>query len=175
MKSFVSLTTFAILLILWACQQPAGDQTSAEAAAAKPVAAVELTNRFFNEVINQKKTDLLDSLLHISFHSNHFPAPPGSDKATFIKGVRDLMAAFPDMVLTVHQQFGEGDKVFTYLSWTGTQSGVFNGIAATNKKVSVDAMDIWREQDGQLIENWVVMDIMGLMMQLGVVPPPPAQ
>jgi predicted ester cyclase len=65
--------------------------------------------------------------------------------------------------------------VFSYFTWTGTHSGTFNGIAATNKQVSVDGMDIWREQDGQLIENWVVMDIMGLMMQLGAVPPPPAQ
>jgi extradiol dioxygenase family protein len=33
-------------------------------------------------------------------------------------------------------------------------------------------MDIWRIEEGKLRETWVIMDFMGLMVQLGVVPPP---
>ncbi|HLF62288.1 MAG TPA: ester cyclase [Saprospiraceae bacterium] len=173
MRSFAFLTPIVALLVISACQAPAGDETPAQVeTTSQSVKAVELTNRFFNEVVNQDKTDLLDSLLHPSFHSHHYPAPPGSDKAPFIQGIKDLNAAFPDLKLTIHQQYGEGDKVFSYFTWTATHTGTFNGITATNKQVTVDGMDIWREQDGQLIENWVVMDIMGLMAQLGAVPPP---
>ena len=174
MRSFTFFTVLLALLFISACQAPAGDETSAAEETTQPVKAVELVSRFFREVINQDKIEVLDSLLHPSFHSHHYPAPPGSDKAPFIQGIRDLSVGFPDLKLTTNQQYGEGDKVFTYFTWTATHSGTFNGIAATNKQVKVDGMDIWREQDGQLIENWVVMDIIGLMTQLGVVPPPPS-
>jgi predicted ester cyclase len=33
-------------------------------------------------------------------------------------------------------------------------------------------MDIWKVKDKKILENWVVMDIMGFMIQLGVAAPP---
>jgi predicted ester cyclase len=140
---------------------------------ARPGKATELANRFFNEVAsNPHNVALLDELLHPDFRSHHFPAPPGSDKAGFIAGIKGLLAGFPDIQLTVHDQFGQGDRVFTYFAWTGAHQGTFNGIAPTGKQVKVEGMDIWREEGGQIRENWVVMDIMALMIQLGVVPTP---
>jgi len=138
-----------------------------------PVKATELANRFLNNVVSSPhNVALLDELLHPDFRSHHYPAPPGSDKTGFIAGVKGLLAAFPDIKITIHDQFGHDDRVFTYFSWTGTHKGNFNGIAPTGKQVKVEGMDIWREEGGQIQENWVVMDIMGLMIQLGVVPPP---
>jgi steroid delta-isomerase-like uncharacterized protein len=137
--------------------------------------ATELANRFFNDVANSHNVALLDELLHPDFRSHNYPAPPGSNKAEFIAGIKGLLAAFPDIRVAVHDQIGQGDRVFTYFSWTGTHKGNFNGIAPTGKQVKVEGMDIWREQNGKIRENWVVMDIMGLMIQLGVVPPPAAK
>jgi hypothetical protein len=34
-------------------------------------------------------------------------------------------------------------------------------------------MDMWRLEGGQAVENWVRIDMLGLMVQLGAVPPPP--
>lgn len=86
--------------------------------------------------------------------------------------MEDLFTGFPDEKVSIIDQFAKGDKVFTYFSWTGTHQGNFMGVAPTGKQVKVEGMDIWRVQDGKLIENWVIMDGMGLMIQLGVVPPP---
>ncbi len=132
--------------------------------------AMMLANRFFKEIAKQN-TAALDEILHPAFQSHHFPAPPGSDKSGFIAGMKGLLSAFPDIKVTVHDQFAKGDKVFSYGSWTGTHKGTFQGVAPTNKQVKVEFMDIWREEGGKLRENWVVMDIMGLMVQLGAVPP----
>jgi hypothetical protein len=41
-----------------------------------------------------------------------------------------------------------------------------------HKKLTVDFMDIWRIEGGKLRETWVIMDFMGLMVQLGAVPAP---
>jgi predicted ester cyclase len=133
--------------------------------------AMMLVNRFFNEGVAKQEV-LFGEILHPMFRSHQFPAPPGSDKAGFIAGMKGLLSAFPDLKVTIHQQYAKGDKVFTYAEWNATHTGTFQGIAPTNKKVKVEFMDIWREEGGKLCENWVVMDIMGLMIQLGAVPPP---
>jgi steroid delta-isomerase-like uncharacterized protein len=179
MKKLTFLLFTAVGIFLAACTNPPAENAAitanAENAAPAPSRAMELTNQFFEVAGKQHNFDALETLLHPNFHSHHYPAPPGSDKAPFIQGIKDMTTAFPDLTITVHDQIAQGDKVFTYFSWTGTHKGAFNGLAPTNKQVKVEGMDIWREQDGQLIENWVVMDIMGLMMQLGAVPPPPAK
>jgi hypothetical protein len=36
----------------------------------------------------------------------------------------------------------------------------------------VKTLDIWRVANGKAVENWVQMDMLGLMHQLGVVPVP---
>jgi steroid delta-isomerase-like uncharacterized protein len=131
----------------------------------------ELANRFLGEVVSSPH-DLtqLDGLLHPNFRSHHYPRPPGSDKAAFSAAIKEFLVAFPDIEIVIHDQLGEGDRVFTYFSWSGTHKGTFNGIPATGRQVKVEGMDIWREEGGQLCENWVIMDVMGLMVQLGVVP-----
>jgi predicted ester cyclase len=36
----------------------------------------------------------------------------------------------------------------------GTHSGEFQGIAPTNKRVEVKAIDIFRIEDGKILEHW---------------------
>jgi predicted ester cyclase len=55
---------------------------------------------------------------------------------------------------------------------TGTHRGEFMGIPATNKSVKVSYIDLWRVENGKFVENWVQLDMLGLMQQLGVVPAP---
>lgn len=137
-------------------------------------AATKLENRFCKEVVSGHNLSVLNEILGDDFVSHHFPAPGNNNKATFTEGMKGLLAGFPDIKITQVEQHEVGDKVYTYAFWEGTQTGAFMGIPATNKKAHVEYMDIWRVQDGKIRENWVVMDIMGLMIQLGVVPAPGA-
>jgi len=43
-------------------------------------------------------------------------------------------------------------------------------VPASGAQVSVDFIDIWRIENGQLAESWVRMDLLSLMQQLGAVP-----
>ena len=54
--------------------------------------------------------------------------------------------------------------------WTGTHKGEFMGVPASNASVEVSFIDIWRIENGQLVESWVRMDVLGLMQQVGAVP-----
>lgn len=170
MKKLSFFLLLAGVYLFTACTNPpANNATATDDGSAATTAAF---NSFFNDVINAHNPAKLDEILHPDFRSHHFPMPPGSDKAGFSQGMVALLNAFPDIRIQVNEQFVKGDKVFGYFTWTGTHQNAFMGVPPTGKQVRVEGMDIWRVQDGKLAENWVIMDAMGLMMQLGVVPPP---
>ena len=55
---------------------------------------------------------------------------------------------------------------------TGTHSGPLMGVPATGRPISVLATGIFRVVDGKLAENWVNLDALSLMQQIGPVPAP---
>lgn len=164
MKNFQILMFAVILSLNIACQAQNKNKLS------KPSSgAARLENQFSDGVIGTHNPDLLKDLLSDDFISHHFPAPGNNGKEVFIGGMKGLLAGFPDIKVTRVQQYEEGDKVFTYAYWEANHTGEFMGIPATGKHVHVEYMDIWRVKDGRIVENWVVMDILGLLKQLGVV------
>ncbi len=82
-------------------------------------------------------------------------------------------AAFPDLNITIDDQVSEGDKVVTRYTFRGTHKGDLMGIAPTGKQVTTIGISIERFVDGKVVERWEVFDQLGMMTQLGVVPPPP--
>ena len=83
-----------------------------------------------------------------------------------------VLAAFPGIHLTIEDIIVEGDKVVTRATITGTHKGEFRGIAPTGKTATITAIYIFRIAGGKFAESWVVSDRLGLMQQLGVMPPP---
>jgi len=88
--------------------------------------------------------------------------------------IRGMRAAFPDLVFSIHEQIAEQDKVASRFEWTGTHNGEFLGIPATGRPVRVWGVVMDRLADGRIKDTRIIMDIFGLMAQLGVLPPPPA-
>ncbi|MCK0125948.1 ester cyclase [Gelidibacter sp. F2691] len=64
---------------------------------------------------------------------------------------------------------GDGDYAFLH-GWrqiTGIHVGPFLGLAPTGKRVFMRDCDWWRSEDGKIIENWCMLDIPHVLMQLG--------
>ena len=80
-----------------------------------------------------------------------------------------LLTAFPDMHWVVEEQIGEADKVLTRFLWTGTHRGEFLGMAATNRPVAVRGMVIDRLEENKIKDTRILMDMFGLMTQMGTV------
>jgi predicted ester cyclase len=64
-----------------------------------------------------------------------------------------------------------GDGNYAFLSgWpmiTGVQVKPFLGLEATGKRVFMRDCDWWRCEDGKIIENWCMLDIPHVLLQLG--------
>jgi len=65
-------------------------------------------------------------------------------------------------------QLADGDLVATYKTFNGTHQGEFFGVPPTGRHVSMRVMDFVRIRDGKIAEHWNVVDVAGLMQQLGV-------
>jgi predicted SnoaL-like aldol condensation-catalyzing enzyme len=132
-----------------------------------------LVRRIFEEGINQNKPGVFDELIAPSYVNYDFPAPaPGPEGLKMIIGL--FQAAFPDMRVTIEEELAEGNKVITRGYFSGSHQGDFQGIPPTGRQIKVKYIDIWRVENGKLVENWVQMDQLGLMQQLGVIPAPGA-
>ena len=114
-----------------------------------------------------------DKLLAPNFVAHNLPARVAGDREGFKQAISMTRAAFPDFRLTVEDMVAEGDKVAYRMTWRGTHKGEYMGIAPTGKQVTVSGILIFRIEGSKIVEQWAEVDSMGMMQQLGVVPPPP--
>ncbi|SRR6266542_6943961 len=128
--------------------------------------------RIFEEGVNQNNPSVFDEL--IAPDCKFYDPPLGMQPSR--EGFRQILAkfreAFPDMRLTIEDEFADGDTVIQRGYFTGTHTGEYNGIPPTGKKVKMNAIHIWRFANGKAVENWVQIDQLSLMQQLGVIPQP---
>ena len=69
---------------------------------------------------------------------------------------------------TIELLIEEGEYVATRATWTGKHVGTYQGVPATNKDVAMTFIEILRVQDGKVTEDYVEMNPMTLLEQLGV-------
>lgn len=130
-----------------------------------------IARRVHEEGVNENKRSVYDEVVSPDFFFHDVPmsqhGPVGFEEA-----VGAWIKAFSGFKVTVDSIIGEGNDVFNRASFSGTHTGVFNGIPATGKSIHVVFFDHWVVKDGKLSECWVQLDYYGLMQQLGVIPQP---
>ncbi len=128
-----------------------------------------MVRRVFETAINSGDEAALDELLAADYVNHDMPAPaPGAEGFKQVVGL--FRAAFPDMRVTIEDEFADGDLAGTRGRFTGTHKGDFMGVPASGQPINVKYIDLWRVRDGKLAENWVQMDMIGLMQQIGAMP-----
>jgi steroid delta-isomerase-like uncharacterized protein len=100
------------------------------------------------------------------------PDPLDSDGWMQFLGV--FLEGFPDLHLEVEASAADEEMVAQRIQFTGTHTGVFQGLPPTNRKVSFSGIEINRMADGKVAEHWVQLDQVTLLQQLGlrVIPGP---
>jgi steroid delta-isomerase-like uncharacterized protein len=127
--------------------------------------------RYFQEVWNEGKLDVLDELLAADYvnHSSSMPdAPPGPAGVKPI--VAAMRAAFPDLHYTIDQLVVGPDAVAARVTMSGTHRGDFFGIPPTGKSFTVTQTTIEQFRDGKIVAHWRNTDELSLLRQLGVIP-----
>jgi len=97
---------------------------------------------------------------------------PIRGRAAFKQLLASLVAGFDDIYDTPEFLIAEGDMVVIRETAGGKHTRVFQGIPPTGTEVTVSNNEIDRIVEGQILEQWVGLDMLSLMQQLGVIPTP---
>ena len=118
-----------------------------------------LARVWFDEVMNGRDLSAIDRAYSPSYryHGPHGTTTRGLAEAKAI--VRMLWEAIPDRVSTVQQQLAEGPLVTTRWVSQGTNTGPLLGQPPTNLPVTVHGITISRIEEGKIVEDWEIMQI----------------
>ena len=162
-KLIVVLLTGAICLlgVSWALAQKAMSEENKA-----------IVRHFVEEFKNKANHDIVDELFTADFvhHLKDPRLPPGREAMKLLGG--SIVSGFPDVQVTVEELLADGDKVIERTTARATHKGEFNGIPPTGKQVVWTEIHIYRLENGKIAELWSEIDLLGLMMQLGAIPPP---
>jgi steroid delta-isomerase-like uncharacterized protein len=95
----------------------------------------------------------------------------------------DIYTRFPDVKLEVHEWIAEGERVGFRATYSGTHRGVGRlpvdggmliGVPPTNRSFAVLHLHLFHVENGLITEHWGGRDDIGMMRQLGLLPPPAA-
>jgi steroid delta-isomerase-like uncharacterized protein len=120
--------------------------------------------RHYREVLTEKHLSVVDQI-----YADHVRIGDGGAMSRDqLKGYAQMsITAFPDLVVTVHDQIAEGDRVATRWSAEGTHRGDFMGHAGTGRHVMIKAIHIHQIVDGRIATLWEEIDIGSVLKQIG--------
>ncbi len=94
-----------------------------------------------------------------------------------VEGAQQIVATLhrwmSDFSLTVEDVAVSGDVIWARNRARGVNTGAVMGNQPTGRRVEVDVIDVCRFADGKVVEHWGVADQLGLLLQVGAIPPRP--
>jgi predicted ester cyclase len=79
-----------------------------------------------------------------------------------------LLAAFPDLRLTIEDQVITADRVATRWTAAGTQTGPLGDIKPTGRRILIGGLILDHVSGDRVVERWEQWDQAGMLQQLGV-------
>jgi predicted ester cyclase len=128
-----------------------------------------IVRRFF-ELLNRDQ-DLPGDLLGSGF-TYHVAGSPSLDIKATHQRMGVFRAAFSDIKHVEEEMVAEGDRVAFRTRLEMIHKGEFMGIAGSDTQISVVEMGVMRIANGKVAEMWGILDMMGIMQQLGALPSP---
>ena len=126
--------------------------------------------RFFEVGPSKGDLDAANELLTPGFVL-HVPLPCSPGVQGIDEVVTACRAAFENLNVTVEDMVAEGDRVAARFTARGIHKGPFMGLPPTGKPIVMTGMEIFRLENGRIAELWGEANLIGLMQQLGILPP----
>src|SRR6188472_2137989 len=124
-----------------------------------------IARRFVEEIFNERKTEAAKNFVtpDIIYHGM---GEEVRGLEEFKKWVAEDLSAFPDMKVTILDDFGEQNKIAIRWSLKATHEKDFAGFPATHKKFETQGVDICHFEGGKIKEAWTLSDMSVLAQSL---------
>ena len=104
----------------------------------------------------------------------HHPTPSVNASLDDLKNmVISLRTSFPDCTFTFDDILVKGDKIVTFATFSGTNTGPLDDLPTTGKKVRVSGVYIYYIVNGKIAEEWTFFNLLDYYQQLGYTLTPP--
>lgn len=129
--------------------------------------SMQLFTEFINTANERLAQELIaqDAIFHVPGQGEPMRGPAG-----YLAIIAMMRAGFPNVQWTLEETIAEGDRIAARFTMDGTHQGVFFGVPATGKQISVQAMNIYRFSGGKIVEERGQPDLFGLLQQIGTGP-----
>jgi predicted ester cyclase len=137
-----------------------------------PEENMQSVRTFADEVFGNKNLAYAADWLADDFVEHQVFPGTTPDKKGAIDSYRIFFESSPDMTAEIHDMVAAGDKVAIRATYRGTDEGGFiPNMPATGRAFEMEAMYLVRlNNKGQIAEHWGVVDTVGTMGQLGLLP-----
>ena len=166
-KISLIISLVLILCFMVGCQDK---QAMAELEEFKAQAALEEANRALAEryidAWSKGDAPALKEILSPDFiHHPRLGVDESLEEA--FEGLKERMTMFPDQNLRIQDLIVKGDKFVFRGIFSGTHTGDSEWLPATGKKVEIRGFAIIRVENGRIVEDWGITDLLDLHEQLG--------
>jgi predicted ester cyclase len=118
-----------------------------------------LVRRLVDEVMNERRLDVIDELYHPRL------APPAR------RWIEPFLASFSDVHMRIDDLIAEGDSVVGRFSCSGTHTGDWLGHPPTGRRFTdVAEVYVFRIESGRIVRAWGLEDTLSRLRQLGLEP-----
>jgi steroid delta-isomerase-like uncharacterized protein len=124
--------------------------------------------RVYEEIWNKGNLSIVDEVFvdNYIFH----PLPQHKGPKGYKEMYHNFAGAFSDFHCEIEDMIAEGDKVMVRTTITGMHKREYMGIAPTGKQISVSEIAVVRIKDDKIVEEWGLIDFLGMIQQLGAIP-----
>ena len=168
--SLLKMVTSVIIISLATLMETSCSAPGATAAPTRDSVAanIQLYSHVWDEIMNKGKLNMFNDsnfTTDVVMHASPKDAV-GIDSARAYYA--NFLTGFSNIRFTIKDVFGQGNKLVKYWNFKGTHTGVFFGIPATGKTVSLDGTTLVRMSGGKIAEERDFYDNLDFMTQLGL-------
>ena len=127
----------------------------------------ELALRFL-ELVDRHEFDAADAMISDDFQL-YFSAQQ-LNKADTMAMIRSVYGSFADLTHDVHETLAADNRVVARMTLRGTHTGLFDGVPASGRTITVGQISIFRVDGDRITEIREEADLLLLMQQIGAIP-----
>jgi predicted ester cyclase len=117
-----------------------------------------LVESFIEEIFNKHNLSVIE---------NYLTPQAGKGYEGFKQFLSAFFKVFPDWHANIEQIVAEDNLVVRFLNGTATHQGEFQGMPPTHKPVNIRSADLYRIENGIIVEHRDVVDQLNLLQQTG--------
>jgi steroid delta-isomerase-like uncharacterized protein len=131
----------------------------------------QLVNDFIQGLFTKGDLDAVNRYLDPKFVNHDAPFPGAPDGPEGMRwAAEQIRAASPDWHSDLERLVAEDDIVAEVFTASGTHTGELFGVPGTGKTLTLRGVNIFRIDDGRIVERWGRLEQLGLVQQLGLAP-----